>query len=371
MENEIKDTLMQKAEIFSTDIVGYLKANPFIAENWRWALAFGILAAGFVVRPIVEVILSFFVNRVLQRVKNRFLFFFSQLQYMRPLSWVIVGFLWLELLHLLDLSGKMEAFLDRAVWLMLSFYLIRISYIAVEAVGKILEETVKKTESKVDDQLVPLATKSLKFVVVCLGILMMLQGLGLNVGSLLAGLGIGSAAIALAAKDAITPFFGSATILIDRPFEAGDHVKFSDVEGQVEEVGFRSTRIRSLYNSVITVPNSIMAVEKIDNLGIRPARRCRHVVQLDYKTSPEKVTEFCERVRYAILQDEKVLRNSVVVKFNGFGEGSLLVLVVFHLEVKDSTEELSRQEKILLEILAAARNLGVEFASNQAQPTKV
>src|SRR5690606_24921192 len=138
----------------------------------------------------------------------------------------------------------------------------------------------ESTDSKLDDQLVPLLRKAMKIFVVLVGALFLLQNLDVNVASLVAGLGIGGVAVALAAKDTIANFFGSLMIFIDRPFQIGDWVKIGETEGIVEVVGFRSTRVRTFYNSLVTVPNAHFTEAAIDNLGMREYRRTSTVLNL-------------------------------------------------------------------------------------------
>ena len=133
-----------------------------------------------------------------------------------------------------------------------------------------------------------------------LGILIVLQNMGVNVFSLLAGLGLGGLAFALAAKDTAANLFGSIMILTDRPFKIGDWVKMDGVEGTVEEIGFRSTRVRTFYNSLITIPNATIANVQIDNLGVRQYRRTTATLGVTYDTSMEKMNQFVEGIRKII-----------------------------------------------------------------------
>ena len=129
-----------------------------------------------------------------------------------------------------------------------------------------LEQKAQQTETKLDDQLVPLARRALKIFIVSIGTVFVLQNLNYDVASLIAGLGIGGLAFALAAKDTIANLFGSATIFASRPFQIGDWVVIGgSTEGVVESVGFRSTRVRTFYNSLIGIPNAKVADAVVDN----------------------------------------------------------------------------------------------------------
>ena len=140
-------------------------------------------------------------------------------------------------------------------------------FAVVDLFGNYWSRRAQLTETRFDDLLVPLVAKTLKLFVVCLGLLTVAQTFDLPILGLLGGLGLGGAALALASKDAVANFFGSVTVLFDRPFEVGDWIITDGAEGTVESVGFRSTRIRTFYNSMVTLPNSLLTTSVVDNMG--------------------------------------------------------------------------------------------------------
>ncbi|MFN7729464.1 MAG: mechanosensitive ion channel family protein [Bdellovibrio sp.] len=246
--------------------------------------------------------------------------------------------------------------------IILSIAVVRLAYMMVEAGGRKLSVYVEKTPNSLDDQLVSFATKSLKILIIVLGLLIVLQNFGVNVTSLLAGLGIGGLAIAFAAQETVANVFGSITIITDRPFQVGDQIKVTDTEGTVEEVGFRSTRIRTPYQSVVAVPNSIMAKEKIDNMGVRPRRRIRHTIGLTYAATQEQIRYFTDKVRFMLTRHPQVYKDDVTVVLSGFGDSSLNVLVNCFVVAATWNEEIEIQEYLLFEIMTIAKETGVEFA---------
>ena len=207
-----------------------------------------------------------------------------------------------------------------------------------------------------------MVTKSLKVFVVVIGIVFVADNLNVDVSSLLAGLGLGGLAFALAAKDLLGNFFGSLTVLLDRPFHIGDWVVIGDVEGTVEEVGFRSTRIRTFYNSLITLPNALLTTTKIDNMGARRYRRMKSMLSLTYATTPEKIDAFCEGVRTLIQLHPYMRKDYYHVYFNEYGPASLDILVYVFWETPDWNTELRERHRFLVDILRLAKQLDVEFA---------
>jgi MscS family membrane protein len=175
-------------------------------------------------------------------------------------------------------------------------------------------------------------------------------------------LGLGGLAFALAAKDLLGNFFGSLTVLLDRPFQIGDWVVIDDVEGSVEEVGFRTTKVRTFYNSLITLPNSVLTNTKIDNMGARRFRRMNTMLGLTYDTSPEKIDAFCEGVRALIQLHPYMRKDYYQVYFNQYSAASLDILIYVFWETPDWNMELRERHRFLLDILRLAKQLDVEFA---------
>jgi MscS family membrane protein len=236
------------------------------------------------------------------------------------------------------------------------------AYRFVDIIAAYFSDKAAKTDTKLDDQLVPLIRKAAKVFVVIVGVLFILQNLDVDVASLLAGLGIGGLAFALAAKDTVANLFGSIMIFSDRPFQIGDWVVAAGTEGIVEEVGFRSTRIRTFYNSLVSVPNNKIADSVIDNYGKREFRRVYVTLNCTYDTTPEQLQAFCEGIRAIIQNNELTRKDYYEVHFRDFGASSLDVMVYFFLKVPGWSQELQERHRIFLEIMRLARRLGVEFA---------
>jgi len=219
-----------------------------------------------------------------------------------------------------------------------------------------------KTETKLDDQLVPLIRKTMRFFVLVMGVILILQNNGYNVASLIAGLGIGGLAVALAARDTLANFFGSITIFVDKPFRIGDWIKVGSVEGTVEEVGFRSTRIRTFYNSLVSVPNANISNNDVDNLGMREYRRLLTTLNLTYSTSPEQMEAFVEGIKAIVKSNSHFRQDFYEVHFNAFGAHSLDVMIYVFFKVPDWSTELQQKHNFFLEVLKLAKEVGVEFA---------
>jgi len=180
--------------------------------------------------------------------------------------------------------------------------------------------------------------------------------------SLLAGLGLGGLAFALAAQDTCANFFGSLMILVDKPFRIGDYIVAKDIEGTVEDIGFRSTKIRTFYNSQVVVPNSQLAKADIDNMGRRESRRTRTHLGLEYSTKPHKLEAFIAGVKDILDKDELVDSSNYHVCFDSYGDFSLNILLIFHSRLDDYRLELEVRERVFIAIYKKAEEVGVGFA---------
>ncbi|MBX3096304.1 MAG: mechanosensitive ion channel family protein [Fimbriimonadaceae bacterium] len=213
-----------------------------------------------------------------------------------------------------------------------------------------------------ENLVVPLLSRLGKATLAIAALVAVVALLGVNVAGLLAGLGIGGLVFALAAKDSVENLFGSVTVLVENPFQIGDWVRVNGVDGTVEEINLRSTRIRTMDDSLVTLPNSQLITAAVENMGRRRARRCKTALGLSYSTPPTKINEFCERVRTLLEEHPSVLDEKRNVFFNDFGESTLDVLLSFFIIAENWTDELSARDEIMRGIVTIAAELGVEFA---------
>jgi MscS family membrane protein len=203
-----------------------------------------------------------------------------------------------------------------------------------------------------------------KVFIVAFSLVFVAQNMGLNITSLLAGLGLGGLAFALAAKDTVENLFGSLTVLLDRPFRVGDWVALpgTNIEGIVDNVGLRSTRIRTFYDSLITVPNATLIRSSVDNYGERRFRRWFTRLGVQYDTPPEKIDAFCEAIRELIRLHPLTRKEAYHVYANEFGDSSLNILLVVFFNVPDWGTELRERHRLFVDIVRIAKELGVQFA---------
>jgi MscS family membrane protein len=244
----------------------------------------------------------------------------------------------------------------------LPFYIMLFLLRLLDGLEIYFMKIAEKTESTLDDQLIPLAKKTFAVLIIVGGVITILHNLGFNITALLAGVSIGGIAFALAAQDTLKNFFGSVMIFIDKPFQIGDYIKFSDAEGAIEEVGFRATRIRTPENSVVYVPNGKIADIVVNNLGLRKYRRFRTFITTTYDTPAAQIEYFTKGLQTIAEENPHVNKDMITVRLNELGSSSLNILFNVFFDVKSLDEELKVRHEILIEIIEWAQFLGVRFA---------
>jgi MscS family membrane protein len=258
----------------------------------------------------------------------------------------------------LDVTSIVHAIYILAVSFIFLYFIFKV----IDIVAYYLYQEAKKTDSTLDDQLVPLLVKSLRILVVTIGILFILQNFGYNITSLLAGLGLGGLAFALAAQNTVSNLFGSITIFSDKPFQLGDWISVGDIEGTVEEVGFRTTRVRRFDQALVTVPNSQFINTGIINYSAMKKRRINFNLGVTYGTSAGKVEEAVAGIKKIIEDDEKFDHSFYMVRFTEFGEYSLNIFIYCFTKTIDWAESLAIREEFNLKIMRLLEELGVEIA---------
>jgi MscS family membrane protein len=179
---------------------------------------------------------------------------------------------------------------------------------------------------------------------------------------LLAGLGLVGLAASLAAQDTLKNFFGTLLLIGEHPFRIGEHIAVQGVEGTIESVGFRSTRLRTFEDSLLTIPNSVMAAAMIDNRAARTCRRFRTVVALAYGTPVDKLVALRDALREFATRHSRFLSDRIEVHIGGLGASNVELFVQVYLRVATFTDELACRDEFSREVLAQAGRLGVELA---------
>lgn len=262
--------------------------------------------------------------------------------------------------------GPAEGIILTSLDVLLTISVALLVYYLVDVPDRWLRTQTEKTETKFDDMLVPIVRKSLRVTVFLFAVVSIAQILSDKpVSALIAGLGLGGLAFALAAQDTIKNLFGSLVIFTDKPFGLGDRISYDGHDGTVEEVGLRSTRIRRSDGHVVTIPNGGLANNTIHNISDRPFIRRNFTIGVTYDTSPEKVRE-AKEILEDVLKDHEGLdpegERLPRVHFSDFSASSMDLKCIYWYHPAAYWDYMEFTERVNLEILTRFNEAGIEFA---------
>ncbi|HOX31047.1 MAG TPA: mechanosensitive ion channel [Spirochaetales bacterium] len=260
----------------------------------------------------------------------------------------------------LGLEGEAQLWMGRIVGALTT---LALAWAIDKGIDSIITEylvpVVERSDSKLDDQLLPLLRKGARLLVWSLALLLALKNAGYDVGALIAGLGIGGVAIALAAKDTLSNLFGSVAVFFDRPFAIGDRIKVAGFDGTIMEIGIRSSRLRTLDNRVVTLPNSTFATSAIENVSSEPSTKVAQSIELAPGIGHEGAARAIAILLEAAAAQEG-LDGGTVAALAGFGQYSLkLSFVIF---IKKGADYFGTLSATNLEVLRRFSEAGVELA---------
>jgi len=279
-----------------------------------------------------------------------------------PIGWMTVVTGFYIAVNTLVFPAAVDSFLlnlYKASSLTIVFWgILRVVDVAAEAMAKKTRE-----REMMIHHFIPLIKKAVRVFILVIAALLVIQNLGYSVGALLGGLGIGGLAIALAAQESLGNFFGSVSVVADRPFKIGDWIQVgSKVDGDVEEIGLRSTKVRTWSKSQLTIPNKVLANEIIENWSRMPKRRVKQYVGVTYSTSPDAMEALVEDIRQLLREDEGVQQDFMLVNFTDFGDSALQILVYYFTKTTAWLEHMDIRQRINLKIMRAVEARGSSIA---------
>jgi len=206
------------------------------------------------------------------------------------------------------------------------------------------------------------AANALKMLIGIGAGLIYLDKLGINITTVLAGLGVGGVAVALALQKPMEDVFGALTLYTQQPVRVGDFCRIGTEAGTIEEIGLRTTRLRTLANTLIAIPNSLLANEPIDNISARSKILYRPILRLRYDTSPQQLQQILDGIRSMLAAHERVLEDSQRVRFNEIAEDALLVEVYAYVNTREWAEYLELAEGLNMSILEIVAEAGTTLS---------
>ncbi len=326
----------------------------------QWLIAAGIIVCTVLLAKLLYWAFGNVVKKITAKTKTRIDdILVDMLEEPVVFSVIIIG-VWygLATLHMSKIVHR---------WIATGYYFLIIFAIAwsiTRVLDSLIEEylvpLVAKTEGDLDDQLLPIVRKGVKFTVWGIAVIIALNNAGYDVGALLAGLGIGGLAFALAAQDSVANLFGGFTIFVDKPFSIQDRVVVDGYDGTVEEIGIRSTRLRTLAGRVVTIPNSKISNNVVENISSEPARKVVLVLGLTYDMDEGKISRSLSLLAEIARETEGVDSSKISTAFTGFGDFSLNVQLIYWIE--KSADIFAVQTALNLKVLKVFAKEGLEMA---------
>jgi len=243
---------------------------------------------------------------------------------------VMLGGFWLGM-NYLNLSEGFADFFDKAFYVAITF---DVSWLIVRLVDAIIVEyltpLVKKTDGDLDDQLLPIIRKSFKAIIWTVAVVVGLNNAGYDVGALLAGLGLGGLAFAMAAKDSVANLFGGVTVFMDKPFKMGDRIQIDGYDGNIVDMGLRSTKLKTLTGRLVTIPNKNFTETYIENVSSEPNIKMSLNIGLTYDMTHEDVQKGIDILK-EIDKNSKYTTQECVAVFESFGDFSLNITYIYYI----------------------------------------
>ena len=325
----------------------------------NWAIAVGILILSFVVVKMLYWIFSNVIRRLTSKTKTSLDdVLIDKLE--KPLTYLvlILGY-WISI-HYLVFKVNVELVLENVAYFLLVIDFTAILSRIVDAlITEIIMPISEKSDSSFDNQLIPVIQKGVRSIIWILGIIIGLDNIGFDITAMIAGLGIGGLALALAAQDSVKNIFAGIMIFLDKPFRIKDRIQVDGFDGIVEEVGLRSTRLRTLEGRIVTIPNSRFTDNSVTNVTSQPTLKVKLNLGLTYDTDEVQMQKAID-ILEDIVKNQEAITDDYAAGFNGFGDFSLNILFIYY--VKPNSHWLDTQTLVNKEILRRFNKEGLEFA---------
>lgn len=324
-----------------------------------------LIVIGFIVTKLLVFISKSIILKVVKRTKTKMDdIIIGVLSKPRPIQIIIVTIFTNIGINYLTISESLSAFLKHAFF---AVYVLGATWFTINfiigIITEYLERYAKDSASKYDDQSIPLLKTLTKIVLIIIAVSIVLTDWGYNVTAILAGLGIGGLAVAFAAKDVIENFLCGVIIFTEKPFKMGDYITISDnkITGTVESIGIRSTKIRTIDDVLITIPNNKITTTHIDNISLRRKIRCELTLGLVYDTSIEKINK-AKKIIKNILKQKNEIDPAYRITFDDFGEFALKLKLIYYVNSPDWNKYIEIKDYVNAEIKKQFEKAKIEFA---------
>jgi len=325
---------------------------------WRWIGVFIVVGFSVLILSLINRLVKVGIQKESTSALQR-----SWLQLVIPLTLLaLIPFVVWLLESNLRISGHVLRIMALTLWAIFTLNLTWTVWLGSNVIAETIVSSQEMHQGSIDSQLVRLGLRLIAMILSVAILVIGAQQLGIPAYSVVAGLGVGGIAVALAARDSLANLLGSLLIMFEKPFRVGHWIKVQGTEGIVESIGFRSTRIRTFYDSLVSIPSNQLVNSTVDNMAMRSHRAVRTFLRLRYDTPEEKIEPFIDAVRELIRSNEYTLEQRLQVALDDFGEHGIHILVNFLFDVPDMQTEKRERQRLFLAILKLAEDRGIEFA---------
>ena len=339
-----------------TDLLNNSYYNNTVLE---WITAMGIILGVFIIGKLLYKIFSSVIRRLTAKTETKLDDIIIDMIEEPIVAALIVFGIWFALNGLnlpvgfTEMLGHMMQFI---IVMMIAWLLTRLLEALIE---EYLVPLTDASDNDMDDQLLPLLRKGAKIIIWSMAIIIGLNNAGYDVAALIAGLGIGGLALAMASKDTVANIFGGFTIFTDKPFTINDRVQVGGYDGTVTEIGIRSTRIKTLSGRIVTIPNSKFADSPVENVSLEPARKISIDLGLTYDTSPENMQKALQTLK-EIADDIEGVKEGATIFFSGFGDSAMNIKFIYYID--KGSDIAGTQNDVNMAILTHFNKAGLDFA---------
>jgi MscS family membrane protein len=321
-----------------------------------WAISLAIIVGSILVGKIVYWFCSKTLKRFTKNTKTKFDdIIIDMIEEPLVVIVVVVG-IWYSLGRL-SFSVGITEFIANS---MNATVILTVTWMITRLLDALIEQYIvpltAQSETDLDDMILPVLRKASRAMIWALGIIVALNNAGIQIAPLIAGLGIGGLALAMAAKDTVANFFGGFTIFTDKPFKVGDRIKVGDFDGSIYEVGLRSSRMRTLEGRMVTIPNARIADSMIENVSEEPTRKVVNKLGLVYDVNADQIRQAIDLLKGIGTDTVAKIDENVIVGFTGFGDSALELTFIYY--IRSGEDIIGVQTEINLKIME-------QFAANK------
>ena len=325
----------------------------------EWAISLSIILGSIIIGKIVFWISNKFLKKITAKSKSKLDDIIIDMVEEPVVLAIAIAGIWIGLERLHFPIG-LDNWLNKIYHILVA---VNVTWFLSRFIDAVIREYVvpltEKSDTDLDNQVVPIVQKGVRTVIWSVGLIVALNNAGYDVGALIAGLGIGGLALAMAAKETVSNMFGGLMVFTVKSFKLGDRIKINGFDGFITEISFQVTRMKTLEGRMVTIPNSLFIGNMVENVSAEPSRKITLELGLVYGTTPDDMQKAMNLLK-EISTTNKNLDEGTIISFINFGDYNLGITFIYF--IKKEADIFNTQTEINLEVLKRFNENGLEFA---------